>query len=65
MIAATPLEEIIMEIRNIGVSELFRSITIFPRDFLLVWDWEESRAKLDDRKEYRTSMTSTVKNRSI
>jgi hypothetical protein len=35
-------------------SEFLQSKTIFPRDFLLVWDWENSPEKLQDSGEYET-----------
>jgi hypothetical protein len=29
-----------------------RSITVFPRDFLLIWNWETSLEKLQEPGEY-------------
>jgi hypothetical protein len=39
---------------SIEWSEFLQSKTIFPRDFLLVWDWENSPEKLQDLREYET-----------
>jgi hypothetical protein len=51
VVAATPLNESgIME----GGAQLSESITHFPRDFLLVWDWENPLDKLQDPGEYET-----------
>ena len=54
MIAATPPEEIERENESVRASGLFQSITIFSRDFLLVWDCEKSARGLQNRKEYET-----------
>lgn len=35
-------------------TELLQSAKIFTRDFLLVWDWENSPEKLQDLGEYKT-----------
>jgi hypothetical protein len=50
MITATPPEEIETESGSVRASGLFQSITIFSRNFLLVWDWERSAWGLQDRK---------------
>ena len=50
IIAATPLNES----GSFGQLELSRSITNFPRDFLLVWDWENPLGELQDQEEYKT-----------
>ncbi|CZR58311.1 related to heterokaryon incompatibility protein [Phialocephala subalpina] len=54
MIAATPREEIGTESRSVSAPELFQSITVFPHDFLLAWDWEKPPGELQDRNEYET-----------
>ena len=55
MITATP-EEIETESGSVRAPGLFQSTTIFPRDFLLVWDWEQPPEESQDRKEYETLM---------
>ncbi|KAF4624273.1 hypothetical protein G7Y89_g13898 [Cudoniella acicularis] len=48
IIAATPLNES----GSFRLSELSRSIAHFPRDFLLVWDWEKPLGESQDQEEY-------------
>lgn len=43
---------------RLGQPELSKLITHFPRDFLLVWDWEQPLEELQDREEYK-SLTGT------
>jgi hypothetical protein len=50
VIAATPLSES----GSLGQLELSKSITHFPRDFLLVWDWGKPLGESQDREEYET-----------
>ena len=50
-IAAVP-EGKLAESGNIEWSKLLRSITVFPRDFLLIWNWETSLEKWQDPGEY-------------
>ncbi|KAH9203921.1 heterokaryon incompatibility protein-domain-containing protein, partial [Leptodontidium sp. 2 PMI_412] len=47
VIAVTPLKKI----GSPKLLELPRSITHFPRDFLLVWDWEQPLEESQDREE--------------
>jgi hypothetical protein len=47
VIAVTPLKES----GSFKQRELSKSITYFPRDFLLVWDWEQLLGELQDREE--------------
>ncbi|KAF2188764.1 HET-domain-containing protein [Zopfia rhizophila CBS 207.26] len=54
MIAATPMKNIRTESGYVKWPELMRSIKTFPRDFLLVWDWESCPGKLQDREEFAT-----------
>ena len=42
----------LMESGDIEWSKLLRSITAFPRDFLLIWNWENSPEKLQDLRQY-------------
>ncbi|RYP41510.1 hypothetical protein DL767_001015 [Monosporascus sp. MG133] len=37
-----------------------RSVTTFPRDFLLVWDWEKPWGRLEDGEEYECFINSRV-----
>ena len=60
MIAVTPLNNVEMETGSVGRPELSKSLTHFPRDFLLVWDWEKSPGKLQDREEYETLIKTRV-----
>jgi hypothetical protein len=48
IIAATPLNES----RSFGLLELSKSIAYFPRDFLLVWDWEKLLGESQNQEEY-------------
>jgi hypothetical protein len=48
-IAATPTVEVPAGSGHIKWLELLRSITTFPRDFLLVWDWKKSPERWQDR----------------
>jgi hypothetical protein len=50
IIAATPLNRS----SSFGWPEFSQSTTQFLRDFLLVWDWENSYKKLQDQEEYET-----------
>jgi hypothetical protein len=50
-IAASP-EGKLTETGDTEWLKLSRSITVFPRDFLLVWDWENPLEKLQDPEEY-------------
>ena len=50
VIAATPLNES----RSRERIQLSQSIIHFPRDFLLVWDWERPPGEGQDREEYET-----------
>lgn len=47
-IAAAPILDIPTESEHIEWSELLRSITTFPRDFLLAWDWKEYPERQQD-----------------
>ena len=47
-IAATPTMEIPTGSGDIKWPELLRSITTFPRDFLLIWDWKKSPERWQD-----------------
>jgi hypothetical protein len=40
--------------RDINWSKLLQSITVFPRDFLLIWNWENSLEKSQNLGEYET-----------
>ncbi|KAF4625123.1 hypothetical protein G7Y89_g13046 [Cudoniella acicularis] len=50
VIAVTPLNES----GSLRQLELSKSITHFPRNFLLVWDLEKPLGRLQDREEYET-----------
>jgi ankyrin repeat protein len=50
VIAATPLNES----GCLGRPEPFKPITHFPRDLLLVWDWENPLEDSQDQEEYKT-----------
>jgi hypothetical protein len=50
MIAATPLNKS----GSLGWPELSKSITHFPRDFLLVWDWGKPLGESHNQEEYKT-----------
>lgn len=52
MIAATPLENIRIEEGYIEWSKILQSVKLFTRDFLLVWNWENSLENLQDLEEY-------------
>jgi ankyrin repeat protein len=54
VIAATPLNES----GSWGRPELSKSITHFPREFLLVWDWEKPLEESQDGEEYE-ALTKT------
>jgi hypothetical protein len=49
IIAATPLNES----RSFEQPERFKSVMHFPRDFLLVWDWENHLEDSQDQEEYK------------
>ena len=53
MIAATP-EAIKTDNRSNRLPELSQSVTDFPHDFLLVWNWEISLGKFQNRGECET-----------
>ena len=53
VIAATPLKES----GSPKQLELSQSITHFPRDFLLVWDWEQPLEESQDREESKNWMS--------
>ncbi|KAF2179298.1 hypothetical protein K469DRAFT_741692 [Zopfia rhizophila CBS 207.26] len=59
MIAPTPTEDI-TDNGDIKWSDLLGSITTFPRDFLLVWDWKQSPRKLQDGKDSKVLIGSRV-----
>jgi hypothetical protein len=42
------------ESEDIEWSNLLQSIKVFPRDLLLIWNWEKSLEKLQDLGEYET-----------
>ncbi|OCL03806.1 HET-domain-containing protein, partial [Glonium stellatum] len=44
---------------DIEWAKLLRLIKVFPRDFLLIWDWENSPEKLQDLGEYETLIRTT------
>jgi len=50
-IAAFPEDEL-TESRDIEWSKLLQLITALPRDFLLIWNWEDYLEKLQDPGEY-------------
>ncbi|KAH6699918.1 heterokaryon incompatibility protein-domain-containing protein, partial [Leptodontidium sp. MPI-SDFR-AT-0119] len=50
-IAAFP-ESKLTKSGDIEWSKLLRSITVFPHDFLLIWNWDSSLEKLQDLGEY-------------
>ena len=54
MIAVTPPEYIQMGSKNIRWSEILQSVIIFPRDFLLIWDWAKFLERPKNREEYKT-----------
>lgn len=59
-IAVTPMEDERTERTDINWPDLLRSITIFPRDFLLVWDWEQARGGLEDGENNECFINSRV-----
>jgi ankyrin repeat protein len=54
MIAATPHEVLRTNSGYIEWAALFRLQNIFTRDFLLVWDWENSLQNLQGQERYET-----------
>jgi len=58
MIAATPLEIIRTE-GDIAWPSLLRSAKTFNRDFLLLWDWNNSLKEFQDLEEYETLIRTT------
>ncbi|KAH8723272.1 heterokaryon incompatibility protein-domain-containing protein, partial [Phaeosphaeriaceae sp. PMI808] len=52
MIAATPIESTQTWSEDIKWPKLWQSVKVFPRNFLLVWDWENSPGKLQVLREY-------------
>ncbi|KAG9232364.1 heterokaryon incompatibility protein-domain-containing protein [Amylocarpus encephaloides] len=54
-IAVAPTIEVPMGGAHIKWPELLQSITTFPRDFLLIWDWEGSPERWQDR-DYESLM---------
>ncbi|RYP63003.1 hypothetical protein DL771_009488 [Monosporascus sp. 5C6A] len=59
-IAVTPTDDKRTEGVNIDWTDQLRSITIFPHEFLLVWDWEKSWRKLENEEEYECFINSRV-----
>ncbi|CZR65636.1 uncharacterized protein PAC_15536 [Phialocephala subalpina] len=58
-ITATPTEDIRTKSTVVKWPELIQSITTFRRDFIFVWNWEESPGKSqDDGKDYASLMKS-------
>jgi hypothetical protein len=53
-IASTPVEDVRAENGRLKWPELSRLITIFPREFLLIWHWEKSYGRLQDQEEYES-----------
>lgn len=53
VIAVTPLKES----RSPKQLELSKAITYFPRDFLLVWDWEQLLEESQDQEESKNWMS--------
>jgi hypothetical protein len=49
VIAVTPLKES----RSFKQLELSKWISYFPRNFLLIWDWEQLLGELQDREEVK------------
>jgi hypothetical protein len=65
VIAATPTMEIPTGSGHVKWTELLRSITTFPRDFLLIWDWKKCPERWRDRDyESLIEITSQVPNYS-
>ncbi|KAF2193973.1 hypothetical protein K469DRAFT_651037 [Zopfia rhizophila CBS 207.26] len=60
MIAVTPTEYVETESGIVRWSELLQTITIFPHDFLLVWNWEKSPRDL----QYQTDHETMIKTNS-
>ncbi|RYP57804.1 hypothetical protein DL770_010581 [Monosporascus sp. CRB-9-2] len=59
-IAFTPTDDKRIEGLRINWPDLLRSITIFRRDFLLVWDWEKPWERPGDGEDYECLMNSRV-----
>ncbi|RYP39350.1 hypothetical protein DL767_002261 [Monosporascus sp. MG133] len=59
MIAVPPEDDLRTTTRYIKWSKLLQSITAFPHDFLLVWDWEHPD-KSQDGEDYGYFMSSRV-----
>ena len=55
VIAVTPQQDVRTESRYTKPQGPFHSINSFPRDFLLVWNWESSPGNLQDQEGYETS----------
>jgi hypothetical protein len=54
MIAITPPEYIQMGSKNVRWSEILRFVIIFPRKFLLIWDWAKFPERPKNREECET-----------
>ncbi|RYP57198.1 hypothetical protein DL769_009636 [Monosporascus sp. CRB-8-3] len=59
-IAVTPTNDKRIEGLHINWPDLWRSITIFSRDFLLIWDWEKSWETSGEREDYESLMNSRM-----
>ena len=54
MIAVTPPKYIRMGSNDIKWSEILQSVIIFPRKFLLIWDWAKFPERPKNQEEYET-----------
>ncbi|GAW25193.1 putative het domain protein [Rosellinia necatrix] len=59
-IAVTPTESKLTRQGDIDWPDFLRSMTTFPRDFLLIWDWEEPWEKAEDGHGYDCFINSRV-----
>ncbi|RYP10819.1 hypothetical protein DL764_000441 [Monosporascus ibericus] len=60
IIAVPRTDDLRSTTRHIKWSELLQSMTIFPHDFLLVWDWDMHPDEPRDREDYEDFVSSRV-----
>ncbi|KAF4441561.1 seryl-trna synthetase, partial [Fusarium albosuccineum] len=61
MSVTPPDDQQIDEESDIGWPDLLRSVTTFPRDFLLIWDWEKAPERPEDGEGHEYLMTRARK----
>lgn len=62
-ITVTPPARIQTETGYVQWSEILSSMAIFPHEFLLLWDWEESLGDLEKREAHRSYAKSRLAKR--